>query len=882
MKSKVVLISTCLAIAMLMGLPVLASADESPAEETPAYAILYSNGEFVFQRGDVVDPAKGDVVDTWTGFETSYSQSYGDPDDGIDGELEEDASEDGEDEGAPDDGESGYGEEDDEVSAGTFADEDPDADEQDDSLADDADSYSDDESDEELDGDADDGAGDGEPDADGEEGSVDDEGGFEDDAADDGEDSSIKSMWSDYSLQVTSVVFKDVIRPYDMTGWFYGFSNLESADLTKLDMSEAVGADSLLSDCIALKSLDLGPNVHFVDDWCLPDYYLGFWLSQNTGEYYHPRQLSEGYDGLSMAGHYDFVTRDLSQEEDSLIIAAWYDDHDWLEPENVNLDVTLNGELLECWRAVDFDETSIWLDEYPDCIFECTDITDDGLTASVRLEGVGRYCGTLELSCLLEYREPAEGEGDDVDPEDPDFDSEDDAGFVTDKDPIIAPRDDVPGYGFEPESSEPIEAGSVGSEADGVDAEKGSGYYGEKEPVPSSAPDVPVNVVPSNASMPSAEPRGEVPGDAVASDGATNSSEAANPQEVAENPAPQSGAGSSRSANPHDGAIGSDPESGIGDTTPVERGLKRLDGDKALDTMAAIVAAGDFKEGGTVLLATSEGYWDALSASGAAGLADAPVLLTEPEKLSAQTRELLSTLKPAKIVACGGERALPQATVDEAAQLTGADCIRCAGATASGTAASIFAKAPEAVGGNWSSVALVCTDGGYWDALSAAPVAYACHMPIFLSEGRDAISDETITAMKAGGIKEIRIVGGTEAVGSSVAEKVVAAGFSVGERLWGETALETSVAVATFGLSQNMVADRLGIATSGGYWDALTGAALCGHSNSVLLLVDGAESKAALSFATKYAKDIANAYIFGGGEVIDAATEQAFAVACGL
>ena len=42
----------------------------SPLADTDAYAILYESGEFVFQRGNTPDAGKGNVLGTYTGFET--------------------------------------------------------------------------------------------------------------------------------------------------------------------------------------------------------------------------------------------------------------------------------------------------------------------------------------------------------------------------------------------------------------------------------------------------------------------------------------------------------------------------------------------------------------------------------------------------------------------------------------------------------------------------------------------------------------------------------------------------------------------------------------------------------------------------------------------
>ena len=79
------------------------------------------------------------------------------------------------------------------------------------------------------------------------------------------------------------------------------------------------------------------------------------------------------------------------------------------------------------------------------------------------------------------------------------------------------------------------------------------------------------------------------------------------------------------------------------------------DGKYALDTMSRIVDKGKFEPNGTVVLTTSEGYWDALTAAGIAGMTKAPVLMTEKKNLSSQTAEQLRKLTPKTIIVCGGE-----------------------------------------------------------------------------------------------------------------------------------------------------------------------------------------------------------------------------------
>ena len=292
----------------------------------------------------------------------------------------------------------------------------------------------------------------------------------------------------------------------------------------------------------------------------------------------------------------------------------------------------------------------------------------------------------------------------------------------------------------------------------------------------------------------------------------------------------------------------------------------RLAGAVALDTMSKIVDEGSFVKGGTVVLTTVDGYWDALTAAGIAGMANAPILMTDGKSLSAQTAAQIKKLAPKTIVVCGGPAAVQDAVASQAMNAAGTSPVvkRCSGDDAVGTAVDIFNQAPSITGGTWSTTAFVCTNDGYWDALAAAPIAYAKGMPIFLTSGSEQISDSVIEAMKAAGITNVWIVGGEAAITVNVPLKLDSNFIHVNGRLAGATAVETSEAVAAFGLEQGMTANWMGVATTNGYWDALAGAALCGKTNSVLVLVDNASSHSISGFVKSHASQIASGYIFGG------------------
>ena len=54
----------------------LTNPEISPLADTDAYAILYKSGELVFQRGSTPDASKGNVLETYTGFETKTYTGY--------------------------------------------------------------------------------------------------------------------------------------------------------------------------------------------------------------------------------------------------------------------------------------------------------------------------------------------------------------------------------------------------------------------------------------------------------------------------------------------------------------------------------------------------------------------------------------------------------------------------------------------------------------------------------------------------------------------------------------------------------------------------------------------------------------------------------------
>ncbi len=299
----------------------------------------------------------------------------------------------------------------------------------------------------------------------------------------------------------------------------------------------------------------------------------------------------------------------------------------------------------------------------------------------------------------------------------------------------------------------------------------------------------------------------------------------------------------------------------------------RLYGNTALDTMARISSHG-WKTSDVVIVTNADSYWDALAASSLAGKYQAPVLFTSPSALSAQTKTEITRLGATHAILVGGTSALPNKIANEVkALLKGQKRIdRPWGSDAPNTAVMVADELGEAM----SNTCIIATSNGYWDALSASPYAYATGSPVYLTNPDGAISELVLAAIEREQFSRALIVGGTKAVSANTEATLAAIGIGEVKRFAGDDAYHTSKLFATWELTQGMVANRMGVATASGHWDALAGSALCGKNKAVLVLADdGATGNASIAKANK--AQISRGYIFGGPAAVGNKALQAFA-----
>ena len=287
---------------------------------------------------------------------------------------------------------------------------------------------------------------------------------------------------------------------------------------------------------------------------------------------------------------------------------------------------------------------------------------------------------------------------------------------------------------------------------------------------------------------------------------------------------------------------------------------RRLAGSGRYDTMAEIVSEGwPGQTGGTVVVATGEGFKDALAAAGLAGLDGGPVVLTAGKSLSRQAESQLKALKPSKVYVAGGAFAVSDGVLSSIQRVTGVKPTRVAGKTSASTSAELALAGK----GRWDGTAIIATNKSFKDALSVAPIAYAKHWPILLADNGKCLNKDVIAALKGCGIRRAYVVGGELAVTKNVVSQLKSNGVELAGRLAGANGVETSRMIADFALDNGLTVANMAFATSQNFPDALAGAALCGRNGSVLLLCDD-KAPGNLSFATDHASGIQTGYVFGG------------------
>ena len=298
----------------------------------------------------------------------------------------------------------------------------------------------------------------------------------------------------------------------------------------------------------------------------------------------------------------------------------------------------------------------------------------------------------------------------------------------------------------------------------------------------------------------------------------------------------------------------------------------RLAGSDRYATMSAIVSEAFADDSSSyVIVCTGESFPDALSASALAGMLDAPIVLTSNGSLTEQARYEVRRTGAAHVIVIGGTPSVSAQAADQLQSLsTVEDVTRISGTDRYATSLSVLRNGSQL--GSWSDTVIITTGERFPDALSMSPYAYATNSPVVLVDSSKLLSTEAVQAIQSGGFTRAIVLGDTNSVSDGI-QNQLGSGIQV-VRLAGSDRYLTSLEIASFAMSEGTLRiDGVAITTGERFPDALAGAALCGSSSSVILLVgtDSQSQQRAINCISENLYEIEQGYVLGDTASVSAA-----------
>ncbi|WP_419842345.1 cell wall-binding repeat-containing protein [Candidatus Poriferisodalis sp.] len=285
----------------------------------------------------------------------------------------------------------------------------------------------------------------------------------------------------------------------------------------------------------------------------------------------------------------------------------------------------------------------------------------------------------------------------------------------------------------------------------------------------------------------------------------------------------------------------------------------RIAGTDRYDTAAQVAEAYRTERGAgvdTVVLVSGadEDFGYALVAPALARRHSAPMLLTEPDRLTRSAERFIERRDIDTVYIIGGEEVV-SAEVEVDVERLGATVRRVAGADVHTTAAAVAQRVGHQPGkpgtyGSEGRTVLLATSDSFADGLAAGPLAYRGEHPVLLTPS-DNLHPAALEFMRASDTAHAVILGGTVAISSSVDRELRSNDIST-ERLAGSDRFATAAAIARELQETNSPQTCFGGAEVGlaNGWrppDALVSAPLLGERCAPLLITD----PAGLSSATE-------------------------------
>ncbi|OAA94181.1 cell wall-binding repeat-containing protein [Clostridium coskatii] len=230
-----------------------------------------------------------------------------------------------------------------------------------------------------------------------------------------------------------------------------------------------------------------------------------------------------------------------------------------------------------------------------------------------------------------------------------------------------------------------------------------------------------------------------------------------------------------------------------------------------------------------VVLASGEGYADALCAAPVAKKYNAPILLTGSKELNEGVKSEITRLKATHVIEIGGEASISSDIENELKSMK-LNVQRLGGQNRFETSV-VVANSLENV------TKVVVTSGyGFADALSIAPIASNQGMPILLT-GKDSLSDavQNYINQNKDSIKNSYVIGGQGVISDSAIS-----GLPTVARISGQNRFDTNVKVLSY-FKGSIDFDNLYVVKADGptgneFADALSGSAAAAKTSSPIIL----------------------------------------------
>lgn len=315
-------------------------------------------------------------------------------------------------------------------------------------------------------------------------------------------------------------------------------------------------------------------------------------------------------------------------------------------------------------------------------------------------------------------------------------------------------------------------------------------------------------------------------------------------------------------------------------TTPVA-GATRFETAVAASKQAFANGAAD-----AVIIASGVNWPDALGASVLAGVANGPILLTNPTSLPAGVAAEIVRIGAREIIVVGGPAAISDRVLTSLRALPGVTVVRIGGNTRYETAALIAAEAVRrtaAAGGTYDGTAFFATGTNFPDALAASSFAANTGRPILLTSPA-GLSREAASALRDLGVSRAIVLGGEGAVSSRVASDLASAvGDANVVRLGGNDRYATANAIIDFCLPESTLGFRgMAVAVGQGFPDALAGGVMAARTGTFLTLTPYAylDAKTAQRLLDN-AEEVGRARVLGGVRVVPPIVRESIALALG-